>query len=153
MSRALRSAALVAVLALLVVGAKPSAGTDAEASDSFPASGCPRATDWGGGTAQGAAAAAIRYYIRKDPVIRVQGRTYRRTAANTPVVEIVLLGDVPPLPGSRPLKREALRRCPARATMRPVVWAVVFHESVSVICCLRATFFAGQRKPHQWFVF
>jgi len=50
--------------------------TSAEATSAgglFVTGGCPSRRDYGRGTAQGAARATIRYYIRKDPLIHVQG--------------------------------------------------------------------------------
>jgi hypothetical protein len=151
--KTLRSACLCTLTALAVlVGMTSAEATSARGP--FVTSGCPSRGDFGGGTAQEAAAAAIRYYIRKDPLIHVQGRTAKRTAANTPAVEIVALGVVgEALPGAAVLKKQAMRRCPGRATARGALWAVLFHESVSVICCLHATFFVGQRTPHHWFAF
>jgi hypothetical protein len=154
MKKALAAVVLCALPAV-AVGGGPTGAVATGARGPFVTGGCPRKGDYGGGTAQEAAAAAITYYIREHPLIRVQGRTYHRTAANTPPVEIVLLppADQPPLPGATVLKRQALRRCSGRATSHAAVWAVVFHESVSVLCCVHTTFFVSQRAPHHWFAF
>jgi len=147
------AAFVLSALSAVAVGGGPTRAVATGGRDPFVTAGCPRKGDYGGGSAQDAAAAAISYYIHEHPLIRVQGRTYHRTAANTPAVEIVLLGDEPPLPGARVLERQAQRRCPARATSHAGLWAVVFHESVSVICCLHTTFFVSQRSPRHWIAF
>jgi hypothetical protein len=151
--RTLSSACFCALAVVAVVVGMTSAEAT-RARGPFVTSGCPSRDDYGGGTAQEAAAAALRYYIRKDPLIHVQGRTVKRTAANTPAVEIVALGLTgEALPGAALLKKQAMQRCRSHATARSAFWAVVFHEGVSVICCLHSTFFVGQRKPHHWFAF
>jgi hypothetical protein len=100
---------------------------------------CPSRGDvFGGGRALAASDAGWRYMIAADPVIDVQGRRYRRSRRNTPLVEVVQLGSVDttigPLPGVRELKRLARKRC-AKAPPSSLdgMWAFAYHETLSVI--------------------
>jgi hypothetical protein len=150
-----RTASIVALTVLAVSAGlmlAAAARTDSASRRSVE-HGCPKQGDAGGGTAQEAAAAAFRYFVHKNPVIHVQGRTVRRSALNTPVIEIAEVRPPEPLPGGRALARMALRRCPAPRTKRADIWAVVFHEGESVLCCQATTFFVGRRDSRRWFVF
>jgi hypothetical protein len=112
---------------------------------------------FGGGTAMGAAAAGWRHMIATDPVIEVQGRRYRRSRSNTPLVEVVQLGAVDiamgPMPGARALQRMAKKRCPKSApASRDSVWALVYHETLTTVCCNHWFLFAWRSK-NRWHVY
>jgi hypothetical protein len=112
---------------------------------------------FGGGTAMGAAATGWRHMIATDPVIETQGRRYRRSRSNTPLVEVVQLGAVDfgigPLPGVRALERIAKKRCPksSRAS-RDYVWALVYQETLTTVCCSHWFLFAWRSK-NKWHVY
>jgi hypothetical protein len=94
--------------------------------------------------------AAARRVVIDHRTEKVQGRRYRLSEKTTPVLEAVMLGDAPPLPGSGALRRLAKRRCPM--TDPTYTWAVVFGDTISVVCCLRTTVFVAPTKQG-WFAF
>jgi hypothetical protein len=79
-----------------------------------------------------------------------QGRITRRTVATNPILEVVQLTGYPPLPGSRALKRMAIRHC--GKTNATWAWAVVFTDTQSPVCCLREVVFVVRVK-NGWRVF
>jgi hypothetical protein len=81
---------------------------------------------------------------------KVQVDRYRLNEKTTPVLEAVMLGELPRLPGTSTLRRLAKRRC--GATDPTYTWAVVFGDTISVVCCLRTTLFVAPTKQG-WFVF
>jgi hypothetical protein len=94
--------------------------------------------------------AAARRVVIDHKVEFVQGRRVRLNARNTAVVEVVALGAYPPLPGQRPLTREAVKRCGEAAARW--AFAVVFSPSWSVICCEYWDAFVVRTKDG-WHVF
>jgi len=69
---------------------------------------------------------------------------------NYPVLEVVQLTESPPVAGSAALRRLAIRRC--GETDAYWAWAVVFTDTQTVMCCIRATVFVV-RVQHGWRVF
>ncbi len=162
MKKVLMGRFAVPALAVAVVALGGTAAIAMETATSDPAisrlTDCPsRGEVFGGGTALAAADAGWRYLIAADPVIDVQGRRYRRSRRNTPLVEVLQLGSVDtttgPLPGVRELKRLAMKRC-ANASPSSLggTWALAYHETLSVICCNHWILFAWLSKD-RWHVY
>jgi hypothetical protein len=152
------SALAASTLTALVLASAATTETTAIAPTTTPVRDCPtKGKSLGGGTALGAAEAGWRHIIAADPVVEVQGRRYRRSRLNTPLVEVVHLGAVDyaigPLPGVRALKRMAKKRCPTspRASLDSV-WALVYHAPLSVVCCGHSFLFAWRSKD-RWHVY
>jgi hypothetical protein len=111
-------------------------------------------------TAEQAIRAGILAAIKADPVVEVQGRRYRRTnegmerdllgvvRAGTGVVRV---GKELWLAPSR-FHKEAVRRCGRETNATRAAWAVVFHESHSVLCCETWTIFVV-RDRRGWLSF
>jgi len=117
----------------------------------FVASGCPALSDVNPtqGLAEQAIAAAQAVVI-DHKVAHVQGRTYRRNSANTPLLQVVKLGELPLLSGQQPLQRIAARRC--GKAIAGWSFAVVFGDQATTKCCIRTTVFAVHVK-HGWHVY
>jgi hypothetical protein len=69
----------------------------------------------------------------------------------------VRLGEVDialgPLPGVGALKRIAKKRCPkSPAVLRDSLWALVYHDTATTVCCNHWFLFAWRSK-NQWHVF
>jgi hypothetical protein len=144
-------------ISLVAATAATSKGTAQEPS-SERRTDCPvNGKVFGGGTALGAAAAGWRHVIAADPVVEVQGRRYLRTRRNTSLVQVVQLAAVDiaigPLPGVRALERMAKRRCPKSApASRDSVWALVYHDGLTTVCCNHWFLFAWRSKD-RWHVY
>jgi hypothetical protein len=145
MTRRLAIAILVIVVALPAVIAASASSDTGSARTMFVAKGCPAPSDENPsqGLAEHAIAAAQAVVI-DHKVAHVQGRTYRRNTANTPLLQVVKLGEVPLLPGQQVLQRVAARRC-GKETAR---WsfALVFGDQATVMCCIRTIVFAVHVK-------
>jgi hypothetical protein len=151
----MKHAALIAVVVAL--GLTTAAMVRADSRQASPAAaaavrrGCPTI---GPGNARSVAVDQVivtaRRVVTDHRSEEVQGRRYRLNNKTTPVLEAVMLGGLPPLPGNRPLARMAKHRCPH--TNVAYTWAVVFGDTISVVCCLRATVFVAATKS-AWFVF
>lgn len=93
---------------------------------------------------------AIARRVNSREVTHYQGRTERRTAANTPVVGVVMdLGGPLEVPGRLPLAALAKKRCGKLALAAS---AVTFHDSLSPICCQTFTLLVA-RGSKAWIVF
>jgi hypothetical protein len=145
--------AVVATLGLLLAVVVVHAGSSAE-SAAAPRpikKSCPRV---GPGNASlvtvDQVIATARRVVVDHHTEEIQGHRYRLNEKTTPVLEAVMLGDSPPLPGRRSLARLAKSRCPK--TDPTYTWAVVFGDTISVVCCLRTTVFVAATK-RAWFVF
>lgn len=77
--------------------------------------------------------AAARRIVIRGQTIRSQGRSYRLTAENTPIIEVVRL--VPPagadLPGAATLRRLARTTCPRTVVANS--WAIVIEYPLAQI--------------------
>jgi hypothetical protein len=145
-------------LTALVLASAATTETTARSATTASMRDCPaKGQFFGYGTAVAAAGAGWRHIIAADPVVEVQGRRYRRSRSNTRLVEVVQLGAVDiaigPLPGVRALKRIAEKRCP---TSPPVsldsVWALVYHDTLSTVCCNHWFLFAWRSKD-RWHIY
>lgn len=152
------SALAASALTALVIAPTATPETTVVARGTTSVRDCPaNGKVFGGGTAMGAAAAGWRHMMAADPVVEVQGRRYRRSRTNTPLVEVVQLGAVDtamgPLPGVRVLERIAKKRCPkSPPASRHSVWALVYHETLSTVCCNHWFVFAWRSKD-RWHVY
>jgi hypothetical protein len=83
-------------------------------------------------------------------VTHYQGRTVRRTRANTPVEAVIMNIGFSTAAGSRPLLKRAKRRCGLRVARYSS--AVLFHDSLSVIANVTITKFVV-RTDRGWWVY
>jgi hypothetical protein len=145
MTRPLAIAVLVVVMALPAAIATSASSDAGSGRRMVVARGCPALKDVNPtqGLAEQAIAAAQAIVI-DHKVAHVQGRTYRRNSANTPLIQVVKLGELPLLPGQRALQRVATRRCGNEIARWS--FAVVFGDQATVMCCIRTTVFAVHVK-------
>ena len=152
------SALAASALTALVLASAATTETTARSTTTASVRDCPaKGKVFGGGTAVAAAGAGWQHIIAADPVVEVQGRRYRRSRSNTPLVEVVQLGAVDiaigPLPGVRALERMAKKRCPmSPPASRDSVWALVYHDTLSTVCCNHWFLFAWRSKD-RWHVY
>jgi hypothetical protein len=84
-------------------------------------------------------------------VTHYQGHAQRRSARNTPVREVLMDLDLPPvLAGQRALARRAVARCGRIARQTS---AVRFHDGLSPMCCNPPITLFVARGRDAWFVF
>jgi hypothetical protein len=95
--------------------------------------------------------AAARRVVVDGKFDTPMGRKTARTPTNYRVIQVVQLTPGPPgLPSTESLRTIAARRCGQAAA--EWAWAVTFHPSTSVLCCLRHTVFVV-RTHRGWYVF
>jgi hypothetical protein len=102
---------------------------------------CPSGPIAGFGTVDGAIAAARRLRI-SGKTVSSQGRTYRLTPKNSPVLEVVQLAPDGgrPLPGAAQLRKIATRRCGSR--LASAAWGIVVnYPFVQIAASSEALFF------------
>lgn len=148
----MRLSIIVCLASLAFAAAITGASAESEQATSPPRPAC-FARPVAHSTAARAIRAGIRAAIKADPVVEVQGRRYRRT---TEGMERDLLGLVKAGTGLWPaqsrLHKEAVRRCGRETSATRAAWAVVFHESHSVLCCETWTIFVV-RDRRGWLSF
>jgi hypothetical protein len=83
-------------------------------------------------------------------VTHYQGRTVKRTRANTPVEAVIMDVGFSTVAGSRPLLKRAARRCGLRVARYSS--AALFHDSLSVIVTVTMTKFVV-RTDRGWWVY
>ena len=142
----MRLSVIVALVSLACAVAITGASGESKQAKSPPRPGCftrPVAN----ATAEQAIGAAIRTAIKADPVVEVQEHRYRRT---TEGMERDLVGVVSAgtqlWPAPSRFHKEAVRRCGRETTATRAAWAVVFHDSHSVLCCETWTIFVVRNR-------
>jgi hypothetical protein len=141
---------LIAIACLAAI-ATTAASSESSARRLLVSKGCPDSSDWRGFGVDEAIAVA-RHVVIDGKVVHYQGRTTRLTKANYPVVQTVVIGRYanPGLARPRSLAREAKRRCANLAA--GWVWAIVFHDSLSPMCCSYPVAFVA-RTERGFYVF
>jgi len=74
-----------------------------------------------------------------------QGRRERRTPENQEVLEVILV--TPFSPDGKGLAKLAHRYCGDRIAAA-TLWAVTFHDTLSVLCCVTQTVFVAATREH-----
>jgi hypothetical protein len=138
---AMRLSIIGTLASLGLAAAITGASAESELANGSPRHAC-FARPMAHSTAEQAIRAGIRAAIKADPIVEVQGRRYRRT---TEGMEQDLLAAVKAgtrlSPAWLRFHKEAVRRCGRETNATRAAWAVVFHESHSVMCCNTWTIF------------
>jgi hypothetical protein len=137
-------AATALLLAVLVIAVATAADRSRDRGLSVHR-GCPDRSVRVGVTADQAMAAARRVMIDHRTVY-YQGRRLRVTAQNWPVIQVLALGGYPDLASPGGLAREAVRRCGRQPAPQLWGWAVVFHDSLSPMCCSYPSAFVARTE-------
>jgi hypothetical protein len=137
----MRLSIVVALASLAFAAAITGASAESELAKGSPRPAC-FARPVAHATAEQAIRAGIRAAIKADPVVEVQGRRYRRTTEGMArdLLGVVRVGTgLWPAPSR--FHEETVRRCGRETKATRAAWAVVFHESHSVLCCETWTIF------------
>jgi hypothetical protein len=147
----MRLSIIVVLASLGLAAAITGASAEAELARGAPRPAC-FARPAAHSTAEQAIRAGIRAAIEADPVVEVQGRRYRRTTEGMErgLLAVVRAGTL--MPAWSRFHREAVRRCGRETSATRAAWAVVFHESHSVMCCNTWTIFVV-RDRRRWLSF